>query len=725
MSPMRKKILTALMLSIIIIIIFANMNNKPIIMRRQTKITSIILKRTTLKLIRLIDIRNVSANVFICNITPDKYMEFVLEAYNFSSDTHEIIALSHNGEILWIYKPNISEFISNLPNIWDLYYFLTINDIDDIDDDGLDEILTILHISIGYDNEKIRQYRIYQIIDNDGSLLWRVYVFNSSVFIIGGYFFWSYDLDGDGHKEILVGSYYNIACYDAIAHEIEWTLNISFQNVGWPPIIDDINHDGKLDLIIANGYEPIFAIQGDGKILWVQHERVKENETCLLVYDRMLGDFTGDKKEDLLVWGMMPFVFKILNVETGKIVYRIEINYLENLTYWRLIRLVEFPQMGLDVNNDGVLELITAVPWRYAGVRLYNYTCISFRNRKLRILWKSFPLRTWSDTKSAFGDIDGDGRMEILVCPAWCVNLSENFSTVRGLVIINAEDGSLLTQYNLSEFGNVFNESFHHIVDLDAIHLADIDNDKCSELILSSTSIWSKRNASEWYWYINESYLNTCIAIFEISPGGFGSPWVNNIDLLSVVNKRATRTFVDSDYDGLPNYLESYYNASDNDYDTDNDKLPDGWEVFYGLNPANASDSLADFDDDGLNNLAEFKYKTSPLSPDTDGDGIPDDWEVKYGLNPKKKLDASLDFDHDGLSNYEEFIFNTNPLNPDTDGDGFSDYDEVISFSNPLDPSDFPIAGLSIRSWILIVIMMILILILFNICINYELSSKS
>lgn len=57
--------------------------------------------------------------------------------------------------------------------------------------------------------------------------------------------------------------------------------------------------------------------------------------------------------------------------------------------------------------------------------------------------------------------------------------------------------------------------------------------------------------------------------------------------------------------------------------DTDNDGMPNDWEILYGLNP-NVNDAGGDLDNDGLTNLQEFKKGTIPNNPDTDDDGIPD-----------------------------------------------------------------------------------------------------
>ena len=81
---------------------------------------------------------------------------------------------------------------------------------------------------------------------------------------------------------------------------------------------------------------------------------------------------------------------------------------------------------------------------------------------------------------------------------------------------------------------------------------------------------------------------------------------------------------------------------------------------------------------------------------DTDNDGLPDEWEIQHDLSPTDSNDANLDSDNDGLTNLEEFnvlkIYSksTNPNLADTDGDGFTDKEEIDKGTNPVDATDFP-----------------------------------
>lgn len=108
--------------------------------------------------------------------------------------------------------------------------------------------------------------------------------------------------------------------------------------------------------------------------------------------------------------------------------------------------------------------------------------------------------------------------------------------------------------------------------------------------------------------------------------------------------------------------------------DSDSDGMLDTWERnhFGDL----SHDGTVDSDSDGLTDLQEYQNNTDPNNSDSDDDGIPDGWEVAYGLNPLFD-DANNDPDGDGYTNIEEYEAGTNPQNPashpglgDVNGDG-------------------------------------------------------
>ncbi|WP_309399957.1 LamG domain-containing protein [Cerasicoccus maritimus] len=96
----------------------------------------------------------------------------------------------------------------------------------------------------------------------------------------------------------------------------------------------------------------------------------------------------------------------------------------------------------------------------------------------------------------------------------------------------------------------------------------------------------------------------------------------------------------DAEPDGMPDLLEgeSYYDTIIGNTDSDNDGMPDGYELALGLDPGNPLDGglivsdvdLQDIDGDGLSNLAEMQAGLLPNYNDSDGDGLLDGWEVEY-----------------------------------------------------------------------------------------------
>ena len=92
-----------------------------------------------------------------------------------------------------------------------------------------------------------------------------------------------------------------------------------------------------------------------------------------------------------------------------------------------------------------------------------------------------------------------------------------------------------------------------------------------------------------------------------------------SLALLMVLSTIASMEFVsyaalastDQDGDGLTYGLEYLINTQPNDWDSDNDQLPDGWEWQYGLDPLSATNddgAIGDPDGDGFSNLQEYNY---------------------------------------------------------------------------------------------------------------------
>lgn len=155
-------------------------------------------------------------------------------------------------------------------------------------------------------------------------------------------------------------------------------------------------------------------------------------------------------------------------------------------------------------------------------------------------------------------------------------------------------------------------------------------------------------------------------------------------------NARTDPTKTDTDDDGADDNAEVTAGTLGYYPDSDNDRLPDGYELDNdGFDPLDP-----DVDDDGLVDGLEGLYNCDPQNPDTDGDGLPDGWEAQYIVDftiadslmfPDSQdgdrddtLDRREDPDGDGLTNRYEYAMGADPTVADTDGDSLNDLAEYL-----------------------------------------------
>lgn len=123
--------------------------------------------------------------------------------------------------------------------------------------------------------------------------------------------------------------------------------------------------------------------------------------------------------------------------------------------------------------------------------------------------------------------------------------------------------------------------------------------------------------------------------------------------------------------------------------DTDNDGLPDAWEIAYIGDLS--QDGGDDGDQDGLNNGGEFQAGAIPSEPDTDGDTLSDGDEVWNYVSSPTVADTDEDWINDNEEINRDFGYFTDPQNPDTDSDGYTDGQEISDYvTDPTDANSHP-----------------------------------
>lgn len=112
---------------------------------------------------------------------------------------------------------------------------------------------------------------------------------------------------------------------------------------------------------------------------------------------------------------------------------------------------------------------------------------------------------------------------------------------------------------------------------------------------------------------------------------------------------------------------------------------------------------IADISEPSNDATVTWNFTISTQMTDTDNDGLPDDWEIDHfgdlGQNP------SNDTDGDGLTNIQEYNLETDPTNTDTDGDGLLDGEDP----NPLVPKDSQTAEIDPLIYVILAIIVIVI----------------
>jgi hypothetical protein len=221
----------------------------------------------------------------------------------------------------------------------------------------------------------------------------------------------------------------------------------------------------------------------------------------------------------------------------------------------------------------------------------------------------TYPNEVWHDTLTLQlrdHEYTTTATIAISVSPQdWIISFSEATSIVTVEVVICAD-----------AFGAV---GIELDVELPSTPPGDyIDLGICFNLT-TDIALYDWLKLTVWY---NESLLppnlnESTLMLFRWLNGNWTE--VENVTLdadsnLLTVNLSLLSTFavfgklkLDTDADGIPD---------ERDPDDDNDRLPDAWEIKYGLNTKDATDASGDMDNDGITNVDEYNKGTDPTKPD-------------------------------------------------------------------------------------------------------------
>ena len=499
----------------------------------------------------------------------------------------------------------------------------------------------------------------YQLVSSKGfddDLIGKRYIQTSWIEIIGLETVGSpilADLDRDSNIEILVSSPHKQFCLNSDG-SVKWETSIQSTLTG-RMVVADLNEDGKLDIIVT-GESSVICIDSFGIKLWEYHTdyRLEEFLPCIF-------DFNNDQHLEILVstaktpsqpfllnhegefikdfyiemdysgywsdiFGGSPSIVDIDFDEELEILmigsdYKLHCVSLQGEQKWigeTLMRGNAYFSLA-DLDGDNSLEICVG--------NILKLYCFDHNGEVEWTYDQKYENKSYSlmDYDPCIADINGDGLLEI-------VSSSYDWETGRGKVFcLNSTGGEIWNFSSINKVGSpalididndgnleilfcegeknlgVLNNNGQLIVYQDLENMigeppliADIDSDSKLEAIIVRHprrdvycyELRESTNSTNSWWAYGGSYQH------------HGRP--------------------DSDGDYLDDLIETnIYHTNMNSNDTDNDLLPDNWEIEYGLNPLENS-TFQDPDRDKFTNIVEYQSVSNPR--------IFNNWKLLYGI---------------------------------------------------------------------------------------------
>ncbi|WGL16319.1 PQQ-binding-like beta-propeller repeat protein [Microbulbifer bruguierae] len=299
-------------------------------------------------------------------------------------------------------------------------------------------------------------------------------------------------------------------------------------------------------------------------------------------------------------------------------------------------------------------------------------------------LWQHFAAPGWSIVNNGtFGGIDAIGER------VFVTNMGTAGSPAQGLVVFDLAigtfefvDGDEYIDLTVGEDGYLYALSGSTVDKFDPDSLTVLSTITISGARAVAVNAAGETYAADWDGVVRKyDPFGNQLASLDIGGSFYDISLRKNGEILlsSRINDLVMTSEALTDFVSLGAYAEF---VDFTPYrDSDNDGLPDWWEVANGLDAHSADDADSDTDGDNLTAAEEFVLSTRANNADTDGDAVTDGDEVLvHGTDP-----LNPDSDGDGLKDGEELALGTDPGNVDSDGDGLGDREEAnVYFTNPL-----------------------------------------
>ena len=414
------------------------------------------------------------------------------------------------------------------------------------------------------------------------------------------------DIDGDGDLDIAMTATSGEDGYVLLARNTDgvggsWAIETISTNLVRAQALDvgDLDGDGDTDLVASESPGAIFWFENFGAVgtSWVQRMMVASNSTFQRRFVRV-ADMDRDGINDVLYTTDGFISFAKRNHGSTNFVF-------VNVGFVVGIGTVAEP---VDADGDGDLDVLAAGTFFLPGsdhVALFeNVTtnAIDFVSHTINTTTVGI-ISGWA------GDLDGDGDPDLLVA----ADKIASFNTLPDLQWWENRYPRQIELTKTPAFAEitgpttlVWTVTVSNGLNVAASGITVSDYLPANVTWLSNSCGMAGPVAGVWTW-----------AAGTLAPGASIScslyvQSATNISerILNVARATATAT----GEPGTTATARAVTELTAVDDDSDDDGIPDTWELSYGLNPFSPADALIDSDGDGINNLSEFISLTIPTN---------------------------------------------------------------------------------------------------------------
>lgn len=305
---------------------------------------------------------------------------------------------------------------------------------------------------------------------SNGAVLWTVITNNQ---MYGSPIF--EDITGDNKPEVFIGGRSgNFLCINGATGQVLWnfldTLDTDYSaKKGWynffnPQLIDDVDGDGKRDLLTANGgdhYAAIFDNNRPPAVVCVfssSNGALLARDTVPDLHESYMSPLVADLGND----GIADIIFGTGGESFGGSLWRVPLPDLLNNDISNAILLISRPDKGFiappllaDMNNDNIADIV---------VNSYDAHTYIINGANNQIIWEKTVAGAETNAPPAIGHFNNDNIPDIFVNVG--IGLAPTFLSFRQLVY-NGSNGNI--EWQSEEGAFQFNAPLCFDADADGI----------------------------------------------------------------------------------------------------------------------------------------------------------------------------------------------------------------------------------------------------------------